>query len=293
MGKSEFDQFYTKQEVAKNCFEVLMNVLNNKKFQFIEPAAGTGSFFSILPKNQIRCNGKKVQARLGFDIEPKTPFVKYNDFLSTDLDKNKLLNKGNVVIITNPPFGVKSKLAIEFFNKSTEYASTIAMIIPKQFQKWSVQSKLNSEYKLVSETELDENSFIYNEKDYPVRCVFQIWTSLPTSKPDLRIKEKPATAHPDFNLFQYNATETAKKFFDYSWDFAVLRQGYGDYSTLHTNKKELSAKKQWIFFKANGKAVLNRLKKIDFVKLSRKNTTVPGFGKADVISEYTKRLKKC
>ena len=43
---------------------------------------------------------------------------------------------------------------------------------------------------------------------------------------------------------------------------------------------------QWIFFKAHSQEALKRLCQIDYDKLSKKNTSIPGFGKADVIVEY-------
>ena len=45
-------------------------------------------------------------------------------------------------------------------------------------------------------------------------------------------------------------------------------------------------KKQWIFFKAKDKETLEKLKSIDFEKLSKKNIGIPGFGKADVVQEF-------
>lgn len=88
-------------------------------------------------------------------------------------------------------------------------------------------------------------------------------------------------------MYQYNRTEQTKKFFDYEWDFAVPRQGYLDYSIKALSKSECDMKQQWIFFKAKNKETLDKLKKLDFVKLSRKNIGIPGFGKADVVQEFT------
>jgi len=84
-------------------------------------------------------------------------------------------------------------------------------------------------------------------------------------------------------------TEEAAKFFDksaYSWDFAVPRQGFKDYGMRETDPAALDRRVQWIFFKAKNRKVLSRLKKMDFEALSRKNSTIPGFGKADVVAEY-------
>ena len=106
-------------------------------------------------------------------------------------------------------------------------------------------------------------------------------SSMPTLEPG-----KSAIDHPDFDMYQYNRTEQAKKFFDYEWDFAVPRQGYLDYATKEFSKNDCDMKQQWIFFKAKNMKTLERLKKLDFDKLSKKNIGIPGFGKADVVQEY-------
>ncbi len=289
MNRKRLDQFYTKINIARKCYKLLINTLQNiDKIQFIEPSAGTGSFFYLLPSTYIQYNKHRYNRRLGFDIDPKGKQIKKKDFLIDNLDSNILLPKNRVVVIGNPPFGNRSKLAIEFFNKATEYADTVAFIVPLQFRKWSVQSKLNKEFKLIKELLLDENSFIFNGKEYGVRCVFQIWTKLDVQQSNLRILTKPQIQHSDFKMWQYNNTKQTLKYFDYDWDFAVVRQGYYDYTKLVIYKTKLNPKKQWIFFKANNSVVLQRLKKLNFTQLSKNNTVIPGFGKADIVKEYVR-----
>jgi 16S rRNA A1518/A1519 N6-dimethyltransferase RsmA/KsgA/DIM1 with predicted DNA glycosylase/AP lyase activity len=51
----KFDQFFTKEDVAKKCYKVFCKTINVKDFDcLIEPSAGEGSFFKILPeKNRV------------------------------------------------------------------------------------------------------------------------------------------------------------------------------------------------------------------------------------------------
>ncbi len=187
---------------------------------------------------------------------------------------------------------LKKAKAIDFFNKASEFSNNIAFIVPNQFKKYSSQSKLNKNFKLIYEKDLDENSFLADGKDYKVRCVFQIWTNSDLNFEDMRIREKPQISHKDFEIFQYNNTKEALKYFDkkkYNWDFAVPRQGFYDYKNFITEESGLNTKIQWALFKAKNNEVLERLKKIDFEKLAKNNTVIPGFGKHDVIKEY-KRL---
>ena len=293
--KKELNQFYTKEVIAKKCYDLTIDTLIHiytaqytRKIQFIEPSAGTGSFLRLLPNKCIQYNKNKYKTRLGFDIDPKDKEIEKKDFLIENLDISILLPKDRVIIVGNPPFGNRSKLAIAFFNKSAQYATTIAFIVPLQFRKWSVHSKLDKRFKLIKELPLDKNSFIFDDKSYGVGCVFQIWTTLDTTYKNMRIVSKPQIQHQDFDMWQYNNTPGALKYFDYHWDFAVVRQGYYDYTELIMYKSDLNTKKQWIFFKAGDNETLQKLKAIDFEELSKNNTTVPGFGKADVIKEYNK-----
>lgn len=291
-ANEKLDKYYTKQSVANQCYATMKDLIlqagkKASELLFIEPSAGSGVFLNAI-----------AEQKLGFDIAPTKETnhpIQQNDFLSDDLfdllskqQKNKQL-----VFIGNPPFGTKSKLAIEFTNKSLQYSNIVGFIVPVQFRKWSVQSKINPKAKLILDMDLQENAFEFMGKDYKVRCCFQIWIldSFSTQFENLRMVEKPDTNHPDFEMYQYNRTEQAKKFFDYDWDFAVPRQGYLDYSTKLYSKEECDMKQQWIFFKAKNKKVLSKLLSLDFYKLSKKNIGIPGFGKADVIQEYILNFK--
>ncbi|MEE3704612.1 SAM-dependent methyltransferase [Campylobacter sp. CX2-8023-23] len=274
--KKELDQFYTKQEVALKLCKILKEKLNLDKYTFLEPSAGFGSFVNAL---RITFKEPKIEA---IDLDPKSTHIKSQDFFTYQPKEQKIITIGN------PPFGKRATLAIKFFNYASEFSDYIAFIVPLQFEKWSVQKNLNKDFKLIFTEILDPNSFIFGGKDCYIRCCFQIWTRLP-SKIDLRLKEAPPTTHKDFEMWQYNNTIGARKYFnqkEYKWDFAVVRQGFYDYKHLILQEDDLNPKIQYIFFKAfDNKTKLN-LKSLDFESLSRKNTTIPGFGKADVVAEY-------
>ena len=284
MDAKLLDQFYTKPEVAVNCIKKLRimikkcnqfsTMLNN--LMIIEPSAGTGVF--LIPTKKIF----KTSNTLAFDIDPQNVYTLKQDFLSLDMTGLDF----NVLTIGNPPFGKKSCLAIDFFNKAASFSKTIAFILPVHFQKYSAQCKLNKQFKLIHSEVLPHESFIFKTKSYAVRCVFQIWTTLDTKYKNLRITVAPPTKHEDFEMYQYNNTPLALKFFDYDWDFAVPRQGFYDYKKRIIDKIDLNPKIQYIFFKAKNKKILDILKALNFEKLSKLNTTTPGFGKADVVEYY-------
>lgn len=289
----ELDQFYTNPKIAVDCITILKDTLDmipgyKKSIQYIEPSAGTGAFYNLFPKRKVKgINGNKVSTAIGFDLEPKANGIIKCDFLEREINDNEMLPYSRRVVLGNPPFGSRSSMAIDFFNRAADWAPVIAFIIPIQFRKWSVQSKLHQEYDLVVDKDLPNDAFIFNGKPYHVNCCFQIWCKKRTFLKNLRLTERPTTIHSDFDMWQYNNTRAAEKVFNNEFDFAVLRQGYGDYTKQVTTSKGCSRKKQWILFKANSPRVLYRLQNLDFESLSKRNTTIPGFGKADVINMYS------
>lgn len=318
------------QSLLEQMISFIKNDLNNDKpIIFLEPSAGSGSFvksqkdrfiaIDILPTNNqlgiihgdflsIKNNLlKEKQFNENFiylsDLE-KQVITRYCEIL-TDLNINvlfdsneKINNQTYLISIGNPPFGKKSNLAIQFLNKCLEMTNLVGFIVPIQFKKWSVQKNIHKEAKLIKEIDLVENSFIkFDEKenqekmkDFSIRCVFQIWSLNDFGLQDFRIKEKPKTNHVDFEMYQYNRTKEALKYFDYDWDFAVYRQGFLDYEKKFFKKEECNPKQQFMFIKAKNKQVLETLLSIDFTKLSLKNSNIPGFGKADLVEEYERIL---
>ena len=215
---NNLDKFYTKSNIAKQCFCFLQQYYPCiSEEYFLEPSAGSGNFLPFLTRYDA------------FDIKPEGNNIKQADFFILKLLRN------DYVTIGNPPFGKRSKLAIDFFNHAAKYSKIIAFIVPVSFMKWGVHKELDSNFNLLAYMYLPENSFTDNGKDFSVRCVFQIWTKENISN-NLRILKSPPIKHKDFNIWQYNATPQAMKYIDENWKYALYRQGYKDYH--HLFKKE-------------------------------------------------------
>jgi hypothetical protein len=159
--KSKLDQFYTSENISKLCYNQIIELYNLNTFDiFLEPSAGTGSFFNLFPESK----------RLGIDLEPQCSNIKQQDFFEFIPPKNK-----SIITIGNPPFGKNSSLAVKFFNTASEFSDVIAFIIPKTFRKTSLQNRLNLNFHLKLDNDLPKNSFILNDEPYDVPCCFQIW----------------------------------------------------------------------------------------------------------------------
>lgn len=188
------DQFYTKPEVAEYCFQKFKEVANDlgvdlNKYTFIEPSAGCGYFYQLLPKNR----------KIGIEIEPKKlPGIDGKGIIKADYlkwfpkDKNK-----KYIVIGNPPFGLRGNLALAFINKSYLYADMVVFILPQLFNSdgKGVAGKRVVGYKLAHNEHLPPNSFIYPDgEEVKINTVFQVWTKINIDK----IKIKPLKTCNDF-----------------------------------------------------------------------------------------------
>ena len=278
--KNSLDQFYTKPEVAAACWQHFTDTLPTlnrtvSDLFFVEPAAGTGAFYTLLPP----------QSRFGTDLLPKCDEVKSQDFLSvTDLPSAPK----DTAIIGNPPFGKRGKLAIAFFNHAADLADLIAFIVPVNFRKFTVHKHLTPNMRFISKLLLPRNAFhLNNDKSYSVNTEFQIWTRLASTHQDMRQYKPLPIRHRDFQIWQYNNTPDALKTFQNPFDFAVPCQGWQDYSRKETDEKECEKNKQWMLLKAKNSTVLARLMEIDYKQLAQTcGTAVPGFRKGDLVKIY-------
>lgn len=357
------DKFYTSDAAARTFISLVTKHVNLDDFDnIIEPSAGAGALLNHLPSRTI-----------GVDLVPERDDIIQCDFFDFEYPV------GRNITIGNPPFGKRSKLAVDFFKKAALHSDVVAFIIPVTWEKYSIHKQLPEGWALRVTERLPELSFEMDGKPYRVRCCMQIWakseelgsrlTSRPTGinpyfdfvkaddcefavrqaypktvrkeditstqsyyfiKPkidgvwevfesinwqsvdnrellggtsvpildrdtvvrfyekhmNLRITDAPPVNHPDFQMWQFNRMPGSDKVFENEFDFAVLRQGFGDYSAKVYDADECDRRKQWALFKANNPEALDRLMELNFDALSKLNTKTPGFGKADVVKAY-------
>lgn len=194
----KLDQFYTKPEVAKHFFKKLSSIVNIDDSFLLEPSAGTGSFSDLFHENS-----------LALDLEPKKDYIKQKDYLEFNY-KEEIETKKSIIVVGNPPFGKNSSLAISFFNKSAEFADIIAFIIPKTFHKESVTNRLDLSFHLEYSEDVNNYGFLFENKDYDVPCVFQVWKKSKTKR--TKIVSKKTT-----ELFEFTTKDKA--------DLAIRRVG--------------------------------------------------------------------
>ena len=158
VSKNHLDKFYTNITTAKFCISLTIPYLHNKTI--IEPSAGNGAFFF-----QLQQMGYNV---IGLDICPEADGIIKMDWFDYNLPSNSF-------VIGNPPFGSRNNLSKKFIKKAAEYSDGIGFILPSIYRKEINQKVFPENWSLVSDTNLEYNSFTLNDQPYHMPCVYQIW----------------------------------------------------------------------------------------------------------------------
>ena len=134
------------------------------RYKFIDPAAGEGVFFDLLPEDR----------RIGIEIVPGRLDFECRDYLSWQ----PRVNGHRYAVIGNPPFGYRAWLALAFVNRSALFADYIGMILPMAFQS---EGKGSPKHRVVGAELVDQQSLpadaFTTEFGDPVKinALWQVW----------------------------------------------------------------------------------------------------------------------
>lgn len=205
------EQYYTPRELAEELvLKVKALIPDFSSRTVLEPAGGTGSFVEAA-KN---AGAKKV---LSVDIEPKHSDVAKANYLEAALKLH------DAVTISNPPFGRNNSLSIPFFNRAAEHSEYIAFIVPRSWRKWSVINRLNRNFHLVHDEDLqidyvDDTHTLITQKNLLKTC-FQVWQRkdhlrelVKIEDPGYVLKVTPEEADIALSVFGYSCGKVATEF---------------------------------------------------------------------------------
>jgi predicted RNA methylase len=205
------EQFYTPLALAHTLVENVGAVLGSLQGKSVlEPAGGTGSFVEAAFAN----GAKEV---ISFDIEPLHESVVLGSFLDQELTQQ------NLITISNPPFGRNNSLSIPFFNHAARVSDAICFIVPRSWRKWSVTNRLDRNFELVSDKDLDidyvdSDGELISEKSRLATC-FQIWKRTETPRVPVKItdmgviqKVSPKLADVSLTIFGYGCGNIKEDF---------------------------------------------------------------------------------
>lgn len=174
------DQFNTMPKVAEYCWNSFQKILKKEKvtlsnYNIIEPSAGTGSFYDLLPENN----------RIGVDVEKYRDEFFQSDFLTWEPE----IGDKPCLAIGNPPFGYRGWLALAFLNRAAEYCDYVGFILPMSFQsdgKGSPKNRVKG-MKLIHSERLPSDLFVMPDGEVKqVNTLWQVWKKGDAPKlPDL------------------------------------------------------------------------------------------------------------
>lgn len=167
LSAKDKDQFFTNNETAKVCFEIFNNKLielgvDLNEYTYVEPSAGNGSFYNLFPEDR----------RIGLDIESQLSEVIIQDYLTWQPAES-----GKYLVVGNPPFGLRSNLALRFLNHSN-YADFVGFILPQIFEsdgKGSTKSRVEG-LNLIHSEKVNPHFIFPDGKSVNVNVIFQIWS---------------------------------------------------------------------------------------------------------------------
>ncbi len=171
------DQFFTRPEIAQHCYRSLLYWMQAHgaepdNYQFIEPAAGQGAFYDLLPPAR----------RSGIDILPLRADFTEHDFLSW----YPWESNSRYAVIGNPPFGYRAWLALAFVNHAASFADYVGMILPMAFQsdgKGSPKHRVKG-LQLAHTEYLPPDSFVdIAGRPAKVNALWQVWQRGPNILP--------------------------------------------------------------------------------------------------------------
>ena len=205
------EQFYTPITLAHTLVEKVEAVLGSLQGKSVlEPAGGTGSFVEA-------AFAKGAKEVISFDIEPLHEKVVLGSFLEQELTQR------NLITISNPPFGRNNSLSIPFFNHAARVSDAICFIVPRSWRKWSVTNRLDLNFELVSDQDIDidyvdSSGELISDKSRLATC-FQIWKKTQTPRVPVKItdmgvieKVSPELADVSMTIFGYGCGNIKEDF---------------------------------------------------------------------------------
>jgi hypothetical protein len=255
-SSNEKDQFFTPTSLVDKCWSTFLEKtnINPKDYVFIEPSAGDGSFLKALPKNS-----------LAFDVEPRHPSVKKQDYL-TWCPPNKTKDQ-KYIVFGNPPFGLRGHVALHFINHSAPFADYVCFILPQLFEsdgKGSPRKRVKG-YNLIHSEKVGALFYTPERADVTVNGVFQIW-SKHIKDPSYALDNSVSNLVKVYSLSDGGTPSSTrnKEMLD-KCDIYLPSTCFGkENMRLYASFKELPKKGYGIVFLKDKERLLEKAKKVDW-----------------------------
>lgn len=263
----DLEQYFTCRQLAAKCLAAVENHFDLASFNMLlEPSAGDGAFYSLLP----------ATIRHGIDLKPLADGIIKADFLKWEPP----LSEENILTIGNPPFGQRASLAVEFMNRACQFSRVVAFILPRSFRKDTFFNRVHPMFHLVEQFDCDDFRTPDGEK-IAVKSVFQIWERRNIKRP-LITRD---LSHGDFKLKHAHlsrVTEAELMKLRAHYDFAIAQVG----SNFAPKEVAEVTKGSYWYIKALKPGVRELFEKLDFSFLDGLNLSFKSLSKKDIIQAY-------
>lgn len=276
LKRDTIDKYYTKETIVITCLEYIKKHLDIQKSDLIiEPSAGNGSF---IPGIKSICDNYVF-----YDLKPENNDIITQDYLAFNYEQAKIKDDivnlkqlyDNIHIIGNPPFGRQSSLAIKFIKKSSEFCNSISFILPKSFKKDSLKKHFPLNFHLVFEIDLPEKSFLVDNKEHDVPCIFQIWEKRNTYR-----NECAKLSPQNFTFVKKNDNP----------DISFRRVGVNA-GVVSKNIEEKSSQSHYFIKFTNDKSIDENISQLSDINYEFNNTVGPkSISKQELISKFNQLL---
>lgn len=249
------DKFYTKPSIALDCIKKL----NLKKYdRIIEPSAGNGSFSNQIPG---------VEA---YDLYPENNSIKKQDFLKFEADK------GNILVIGNPPFGENNNLAVQFINHASTFAKTIAFVLPASFGRENMMNRLNKNIHLSRIYDLPFNSFLVDGKPAGVKSVFCIY--------EVRAKERKIE-NKTYHTSDFSFVPRSQA------DFWIVRHGWKVGRPIEKDSNITADSRMYLKCNIKREDLWKKFQDLvpDLHEITKYSTGAPGVNQQQLLKAYCKK----
>ena len=266
------EQYFTPNDVARQCVDRLDALYPLSSFDLIvEPSAGDGSFAALLPNSAI-----------ALDIDPQSDDIVRADFLTWQAPESH-----RALVIGNPPFGARAKMAMEFIAAAARFADVLAFILPMSFNKYTFRDRVPREFHLVDSVDIP-GRYLVGGDETMVNTVFQIWER----RDILRERTVATTNHPDLVMKHAHLSRTTdmeREALRRDFDFAIAQVG----ANFAPKDVDIVTKGSHWFVRGTVPGVRQVFERLDFSGLERMNTAHTSLSKRDIIEAYVRALEIC
>jgi hypothetical protein len=264
------ETFFTHLEYAQKCVDLLALHFDLAEFDnIIEPSAGTGVFVELLKNFRLEA----------IDIRPRHESVAKADFFLWSPS-----GRGRTLVIGNPPFGQRASLAVKFLERAMHFSDVVAFVLPRSFQKYTFQNRVDSSFHLVDSLLGDQ---FVGEDGTPIRVktVFQIWER----RNYQRSKVVAVESHEHFSMRHAHLSRISASQLEALRDgfsFAIPQAG----SNFFPKGSREITRGSWWFISPHQEGVREIFEQLDFSFIDNMNTFHKSLSKADIITAYSNAL---